>query len=130
MVYARMVKAGFRGFVSPQGEKFSAQKGEDHNDLANRLLRKFHKNENYENDEEANENGVYFANTSLEIRDWVRVVDDGLYSVWRLNYVTLNRLKDLLSELPDNHQCMLGISIGDKLLKGTATELLEKLGNY
>ena len=99
---------GFRGWVSPSGEKFYTSDGVDHGDHADKLLAKKYPSWKWEDDKRFSDgSGAVYATDALEAKGWIRVVDDGIYSCWALDGRTRSTLIELISEIDDGTPVMV-----------------------
>lgn len=82
------------GWIDPKGKWFQLQRGENHEDVAIRLLKKIYQ-----------ESGAASATRILVSRGWVRQASIGQYSVHSIRDswtgVMRKNLRDAIEEVPD-----------------------------
>jgi GNAT superfamily N-acetyltransferase len=120
----------FRGWISPNGEEFNTDDGGTHDSHANQLLRKFYPNWHWESVKQFQSGGAVFAEAALLYKGWIRVVDNGIYSVYKITPTIKSTLIELISDLPDKHKVRLDVEVGSrKTWSSTAKEVLDWLLN-
>jgi len=120
----------FRGWISPDGREFNSDDGGTHSSHAHRLLQKFYPNWKWESLRTFQQSGVIYADLALEYKGWIRVVDNGIYSIYKMTPQIKSILIELLSELPNNYPVKMDIEDGRSIGgRSTAREVLNLLND-
>ncbi len=101
--------------------------GGTHDSHADRLLKKYYSNWNWESSKSFQLGGVWYADLALQYKGWIRVVDNGIYSIYKLTPQIKSILIEILSELPPSHVVYLDMEVGRSIRRSTAREVLEFL---
>lgn len=121
---------GFRGWVSPDGERIFISDAADHGKGADEILKERYPGWDWESNPNFQENQgggmiVYYPAYALQFRGWVRVVGAGIYSTWALEGKAYHTIMELVLELAredPEHPVKVDTMIGPKL-HGTAEEV-------
>lgn len=119
---------GFRGWVSPSGQQLETDSGEDHGNHADRILDRAYPAWEWERSKRFTEQGVSYPTSALEYKGWIRVVDDGIYSVYKITPATVSSLEELINGIDDNTPVTIGVVKGRSLHRSTKEEALRWLG--
>jgi hypothetical protein len=93
-----LAESEHRGWFSNSDSKFyPCGGGEDHNDTAERIVRKLFKG----TDVKPDESGVVYHSTELLRRGWLRTVSDHIFQAERLNGNTASAILDLVGDDKD-----------------------------
>ena len=119
-----LIANSFRGWVAPNGTKYTTGEGEEHDTHAGRLLKQFYPSWKWVNDYRFEEGGAVYAQRALEFKGWTRVVGAGIYSVWSLSGGMKDTVTELVSELSPRHKVRIGVVQG-KYYEGTVEDFLD-----
>lgn len=119
---------GFRGWVSPSGQQLETGSGEDHGNHADRILDRAYPAWEWERSKRFTEQGVSYPTIALEYKGWIRVVDDGIYSVYKLTPAVVSSLEELINEIEDDTPVIIGVAKGRSLPRSPKEEALRWLG--
>ncbi len=122
----KILLEGFRGFISPDGEQVEIDPGADHGQAASGLLDTHHFGWNWEDDERFEDQGVIYATPALLSKGWLRIVDDGIYSVWELSGPALDHVTMEVSDLHPADKVILDVESTGDYVQTTAGDFLEK----
>ena len=120
---------GFRGWVSPSGDQLISGEGEDHGSHADRILNKQYPSWDWSRSKRFTRGGVSYASDALEYRGWIRVVDDGIYTTYKLTPDTIYQLEQLIAEIDDDTPVMIGLVKGPGLRQTSKEKALEWLNS-
>jgi hypothetical protein len=122
--------AEWQGWVSPDGHKVEIV-ASDHNNSAYDIIEKQYPDWDWENDRrfqiDLGGQQLPYAPKALEYKGWVRVAEDGTYSVWNLREPAKSTLIELLSALPPDTEVAIDLDGLNTYRKGTAEEVLREL---
>ena len=112
-----------RGWQSPEGTHYNTSEGEDHGDHADRLLDKFYPDWRWEEDKRFEHQGAVFASAALEYKGWLRIVCDGVYSLYVMKRPALDNLIEQVQELHPSQRVIVDVESG-RGFTGAAFEFL------
>jgi hypothetical protein len=104
----------FRGWISPDGRRFTTNPNDDHNDSAARLLKRYFRQWEWENAPEAEYQGAIFASLALQSRGWIRVVGENSFSTGKVTAQNAPVLRGLILRVHPSDR--LYIDLGDDSL--------------
>lgn len=121
---------GFRGWVSPTGEKFPIDDGEPHGrEQTNEILRASYPGWDWESNPNFVRNENADSAYALQYRGWIRVIGDGMYSTWQMTGQVAHVLRRLLEELVEkdpDHGVKVDFYLG-RPMEGSAEQVLDQL---
>ena len=117
----------FRGWVSPSGGRVETGSGEDHGKHADRLLTRQYPGWKWDRSKRFTRGGVSYASDALEYKGWIRVVGDGIYTVYKITPEIAEQLVGLISDIDDSTPVIIGVSRGRGLRQTSKEEALRWL---